>query len=104
MKTKIIDVLAWKKMEEGHKLSLKQKVFDMIARGVHISDLMDKLDITFTALNDIMNYKPSLKAVLGYKDDSYFTEEEMLNQKEYNYDDLSDIEKDIYNRIVTYKL
>ena len=104
MKTKIIDIPTWKKMGEGEKLGLKQKIFDMIARGVHISDLMNKLDITFTALNDVMNYKPTLKAVLGHKDEPYYTEEEMLNPKEYTYEDLSDTEKGIYNRSIVFKL
>jgi hypothetical protein len=39
------------------------------------------------------------KAVLGYKDAAYATEDEMLNGFSCTYDDLSPSEKSLYNRL-----
>lgn len=43
--------------------------------------------------------KRSNRAVIGYKNEAYFTEDEMLNGFSCTYDDLSPSEKALYNRL-----
>jgi len=60
--------------------------------GVSIHDLSRKYLSSLTANIDIR------KVAMGYKDEPYYrTEEEMLNEIKYDYNTLSDEEKQIYN-------
>lgn len=76
------------------QLTLDGKSVQYIADaiGVDIHDLSRKYLSSLTANIDIR------KVEMGHKDEPYYrTEEEMLNEVKYDYNTLSDEEKQIYN-------
>jgi len=86
-------------MLTAEKLDLKRKVQDFMIKGLILEDISIKLGINLQTLRDIINYKPSLEIALGCKTESYFTEEEMLRGVDCTYDDLSECEKFIYDKL-----
>jgi hypothetical protein len=76
------------------QLTLDGKSVQYIADtiGVSIHDLSRKY------LSSLTNNIDIRKVAMGYKDEPYYsTEEEMLNEVKYDYNTLSDEEKQIYN-------
>ena len=52
---------------------------------------------TYIAINKLYNTMFCSKAVIGFKSEAYATESEMLSDKVYTYESLSDSEKKIYD-------
>jgi hypothetical protein len=100
---------------------LSNKINEAISKEIDITDdLLTQIQIDFRKLrnnkfhkensvivkriksyrNRIKIYTPALKVDLGYKDESYFSEEEMmLGYVAPSYEDLSKDEKEIWNEL-----
>ena len=100
---------------------LSNKINEAISKELDITDdLLTQIQIDFRKLrnnkfhkensvivkkiksyrNRIKIYTPALKVDLGYKDESYFSEEEMmLGYVAPSYEDLSKDEKEIWNEL-----
>lgn len=81
----------------------KKKISKLISEGNSLMDISKQENISYHSvqkriLKSIKNIDTT-KVELGYKDAPYYeTEEEMLIDKEYNYNNLSENEKEIYNQ------
>lgn len=81
----------------------KKKISKLISEGNSLMDISKQENISYHSvqkriLKSIKNIDTT-KVELGYKDAPYYdTEEEMLIDKEYNYNNLSEDEKEIYNQ------
>jgi len=100
---------------------LSNKINEAISKEIEINDnLLTQIQIDFRRLrnnkfhkensiivkriksyrNRIKIYTPALKVDLGYKDSSYFSEDEMLlGYVAPSYEELSKYEKEIYNKL-----
>ena len=105
---------------------LSNKINEAIGKEINITDdLLTQIQIDFRKLrnnkfhkensvivkriksyrNRIKIYTPALKVDLGYKDESYFTESEMmLGYAAPSYEDLSKDEKEIWNELENEKV
>jgi hypothetical protein len=105
---------------------LSNKINEAISKELDITDdLLTQIQIDFRKLrnnkfhkensvivkriksyrNRIKIYTPSLKVDLGYKDESYFSESEMmLGYVSPSYEDLSKDEKEIWNELENEKV
>jgi hypothetical protein len=73
----------------------------MVIDGRSVMDISKDLGVSFHCVQSRLSVKniDTTKVELGYKDSPYYdTEEEMLIEKEYNYENLSDDERKIYDQ------
>lgn len=78
----------------------RSKVFDLINRGFGVYAIIKQVDVSISSLTLLFSdiAKPVSKLKLGYKNEAYCTEEEMIQgYKVPTYDELSESEKNIYN-------
>ena len=76
------------------------KVFDLINRGVGVYAIIKQVDVSISSLTLLFSdiAKPVSKLKLGYKNDTYCSEDEMIQGYQIpTYDELSESEKNIYN-------
>lgn len=74
----------------------KALIMKMLTNGVHVNDILRKLGIQNGTLSTMFTTKHVSK-ILGYKDETYFSEDELINQKfNFNFNDLSYDEQQIY--------
>lgn len=88
-------------MEQNNMLFEKSNVNKMIIEGKSLMDISKDLGVSFHCVQSRVSVKniDTTSIELGYKDAPYYeTEEEMLIDKEYNYNTLSDDEKEIYDQ------
>jgi hypothetical protein len=92
-------------MEQNNMLfeKEKRKINKMVIDGKSIMDIGERLGMSYyyvqsRIIKSIKNIDTT-SIELGYKDAPYYdTEEEMLIEKEYNYNTLSNDEKEIYDQ------
>ncbi len=90
-------------MEQNNILFEKEKrnINKMVIDGKSVMDISKDLGVSFHCVQSRLSVKniDTTKIELGYKDAPYYdTEEEMLIEKKYNYENLSDDEKEIYDQ------
>lgn len=69
----------------------------MIVSGYSIRQVSKELGISVVLIHAFFSLKKGV-AVFGHKDQAYFTEEEMLTEKDYSFKNLSNDEKEIYKQ------
>lgn len=98
----------WNKMLSESESKWKHKRFRFCAEELQEMQLMLELDYPMhqvayeydTTLKIVRKIKATMiTKILNSKDESYFNEEEMLQDKDYSYESLSDIEKLIYDKL-----
>jgi len=73
------------------------EIKELIMLGHSMRKIAKKLGISFMSIHAFFSLKKSV-AILGHKDQAYFTEEEMLTEKNYSFKNLSNDEKKIYKQ------
>lgn len=74
----------------------KVQITKMLIEGMHVNDILKKMGIQNYTLSMLFTTKYVGK-ILGHKNETYFTEEELLNQNfNFNFNDLSYDEQQIY--------
>ena len=79
----------------------KMVIFDMLANGYIVSDISEKFDLKLAYCYLLREEWNKLKGVhLGAKNEPYYTdEEEAMKDFKCTYEDLSEIEKNIYDSL-----
>ena len=89
--------------KEFRKLQMKvrNEIVDKVASGWGVYLLSEKyvVKVSSLILEIAKMTKPVSRMRIGYKNDAYFTESEMLEGFQCNYEDLSASEKLIYDRL-----
>ena len=79
-----------------------RRILEMIADGHSLQKIHEETGVTIGYLNRNFAhyYKKKKQKPLGHKDEPYYdSEEEMLKDKVYTYESLSDSEKAIYDKL-----
>jgi hypothetical protein len=68
----------------------------MLIEGMHVNDILKRMGIQNYTLSMMFTEKP-INKILGHRDETYFSEEELLNQNfNFNFNNLSYDEQQIY--------
>lgn len=79
---------------------VKKKILALIDKNFSMLEIKDKLRLTSQEIGIALSYKSNDSYFgFGYKDEAYYTEEEMLSEYKYNYSNLSYEEKEIYKSL-----
>ena len=72
------------------------QITKMLIEGMHVNDILKKMGIQNYTLSMLFTERPTSK-ILGHRDETYFSEEELLNQNfNFNFNNLSYDEQQIY--------
>lgn len=79
---------------------IKRKISASLEKGILIEDIRKKHKLSIKEISNVFSYKSKSNIVeMGYKNESYYTEEEMLSNNNYTYTKLSYSEKLIYKSL-----
>lgn len=74
----------------------RTQIMKMLIDGMHVNDILKRLGVQNYTLSMLFNEKQT-SDILGHRDETYFTEEELINQNfNFNFNDLSYDEQQIY--------
>lgn len=73
------------------------EIKNLIMSGYTMRQASKELGISVMSIHAFFSLKKGV-AVIGHKDQAYFTEEEMLTEKDYSFKNLSNDEKEIYKQ------
>jgi glutamate/tyrosine decarboxylase-like PLP-dependent enzyme len=74
----------------------RTQIMKMLIDGMHVSDILKRLGVQNYTLSMLFSEKQT-SDILGHRDETYFSEEELINQNfNFNFNDLSYDEQQIY--------
>ena len=87
---------------KGYYSELRCKILPLIQQAVPIAKIKKDFLLQRNQIGFLIQYKdkkPTFTKILGCKEESYYSEDEMMKTISYTYNDLSPDEKLIYNTI-----
>jgi hypothetical protein len=83
-------------------IDVQNRIYNLISRGKTLYQIIKLEKVSVSSLHLLFNeiQKPVSRGKIGYRDEAYWSEEEMINGYQIpTYNELSESEKLIYNRL-----